>query len=80
MRKGDRVRLIPDGGDIAYGVLLLCSPCQDSLMVALEDGMRTRSGLYADMVPLLRQDGVYRDLMGNDPVEVALIEQGGPAA
>lgn len=70
MKAGDRVRLIAENGDTRDGVLLLCSPNEDSLMVKLEDGFPLRAGLYIDFMALLRTQGAYRELVTNETVEV----------
>jgi hypothetical protein len=70
MKAGDRVRLTGDSGDVRNGLIILCSPNEDSLMVKLDDGFRTREGIYVDMMPLLRTDGVYRELMTGEAVDV----------
>ena len=71
--KGTLVRLTTASGQTRDGCILLCSSNEDSLMVKLDDGLPTRSGLYADMVPLLRVDGEYHELMGGEPVQVEVL-------
>lgn len=72
MKAGDRVRLTGSGAPRS-GTILLCSPNEDSLMVELDDGFATRSGgVYVNMIPLLRTEGVYRELAGGEPIEVEI--------
>jgi hypothetical protein len=70
LKAGDKVRVSTENGDTRDGVLLLCSPNEDSLMVKLADGFPIRAGLYIDFMPLLRTKGVYRELVTNEAVEV----------
>lgn len=72
MKAGDRVRLTISASP-RLGTVLLCSPNEDSLIVELDEGLSTPSGVYVNMVPLLRADGIYR--LGGHPVEVEIATQ-----
>lgn len=73
MKAGDRVTLT--GSEGAYtGVIVLVSPNEASLMVGLDGGFKSRSGMYVNLIPLLRaEDGIYRELLGGEPVQVEVI-------
>jgi hypothetical protein len=67
MKRGDFVWI--ERGDVKMQAMVtLASPNEDSLMVMF-DGMFCG---YVNAMPLLRDDeGVYRDLLENKPVEVS---------
>lgn len=65
MKRGDFVWIERDGRRIR-GMILLAAENENSLMVMF-DG--TFFG-YVSMLPLLREDGEYRDLIQGQPVTV----------
>lgn len=71
MKAGDRVQL-RGGGVPRTGKIVLCSPNENSLIVQLDDGFPTRSGVYVNIIPLLRTNGVYRELASGESVDVEI--------
>ncbi len=71
MKAGDRVTLTGSQGTYT-GVILLASANGLSLMIELDDGFTSASGVYVNMIPLLQVNGVYRELLGGEPVEVEI--------
>ena len=70
MRRGDFVKLEREGQTIEQAMVTLASENEDSLMVMWGDHML---GGYCGMMPLLRQDGVYRDLVEGKIVKVTVL-------
>ena len=70
MKTGDRVTL--RGSATRTGEIVLCSENENSLMIRLDDGMPAASGIYINFMALLRTDGVYRDLIFGEPIEVEI--------
>ena len=70
VKAGERVTLTGSEG-AGTGRILRISPNEDSLMVELDDGFTTPSGVYVNMIPLLRaHDGTYRELLGDSPIQI----------
>jgi hypothetical protein len=75
VKKGDRVIVAGEVG-AAHGVIVLCSGNEDSIIVELDSTdatLATASGTYWRFLPLLRVDGVYRDLIRGEVISVTLI-------
>jgi hypothetical protein len=70
MKRGDFVWIEYDG-QRKQAMVTLASENEDSLMVMWGDGML---GGYCGMMPLLRENGVYRDLIEGKWVRVEKIE------
>jgi hypothetical protein len=75
-RRGQFVR-ITYGGVTVDGMVLLASSNSRSLMLAFDGALGAGSdggGLFLGMLPvLLDGDGVYRDIVQNEPVLVELL-------
>lgn len=70
MKAGDRVTL--RGKATRTGEVVLCSENEHSVMIRLDDGMPAASGIYINFMALLRTDGVYRDLIFGESIEVEI--------
>jgi hypothetical protein len=70
MKRGDFVWIEYDG-QRKQAMVTLASENEDSLMVMWGDGML---GGYCGMMPLLRENGEYRDLVEGKPVKVERAE------
>ena len=71
MKRGDKV-LITFCGQVKQSRILLASENQRSLALAFDGAFRDgEGGMYVGMMSVLQDDdGTYRDLIGNRPVEI----------
>lgn len=72
-RTGDRVRVAYNGQTVDASVML-ASANGRSLMLAFDGVLRDlQGGYFVGKVPLLYEDGAYRDLVNNETFTLTLI-------
>jgi hypothetical protein len=75
MKNGDLVEITSNGRTVVAKVVL-ASPNGRSLMLIFEASFCVGDGFYLGEMPVLQgDDGVYRDLFNNEPVEIKVLTQ-----